>query len=170
MRRAFQAAGAATALRYLTLNEALWLAFAEPRLLLGGRAARRTGAEACARPRGPIVDGVGPQVRALLAEWPEMPTTVIAERIGWTRSLTVLKDQMRELRSLFAPPDPASRTRAAGLDGRRVSRGRGGDPGRGSLPGVASAGRSVRAGRGPLCPGQPLPPPPPWTSPAWTVA
>ena len=39
-----------------------------------------------------------------------MPVTVIAERIGWTRSLTVLKDQVRELRPLFAPPDPASRT------------------------------------------------------------
>jgi hypothetical protein len=25
----------------------------------------------------------------LLAEWPTMPATVIAERIGWTRSLTV---------------------------------------------------------------------------------
>ena len=39
-----------------------------------------------------------------------MPATVIAERIGWTRSLTVLKERVRELRPLFAPPDPASRT------------------------------------------------------------
>jgi hypothetical protein len=27
-----------------------------------------------------------------------MPATVIAERIGWTRGLTVLKDRGRELR------------------------------------------------------------------------
>ena len=43
-------------------------------------------------------------------QWPEMPATVIAERIGWERSLTVLKVRVRELRPLFAPPDPASRT------------------------------------------------------------
>ena len=39
-----------------------------------------------------------------------MPATVIAERIGWDRSMTVLKDRVRELRPLFVPPDPASRT------------------------------------------------------------
>ena len=39
-----------------------------------------------------------------------MPATVIAERIGWTHSLTILKDRVRELRPLFLPPDPASRT------------------------------------------------------------
>jgi hypothetical protein len=38
-----------------------------------------------------------------------MPATVIAERIGWTRSLTILKDRVRELRPLFLPPDPADR-------------------------------------------------------------
>src|SRR3954452_6088222 len=61
-------------------------------------------------PRGSLVDAVEPQVRALLAEFPRMPATVIAERIGWTHSLTVLKDRVRELRPLFTPPDPASRT------------------------------------------------------------
>jgi transposase len=60
-------------------------------------------------PRGSLVDGVEPQVRALLAEHPKMPATVIAERIGWTRSLTILKDRVRELRPLFLPPDPADR-------------------------------------------------------------
>lgn len=39
-----------------------------------------------------------------------MPATVIAERIGWTHLLTILKDRVRELRPLFLPPDPASRT------------------------------------------------------------
>lgn len=38
-----------------------------------------------------------------------MPATVIAERIGWTRSLTVLKDRVRQLRPLFIPPDPCDR-------------------------------------------------------------
>ncbi|NJC86879.1 IS21 family transposase [Planosporangium mesophilum] len=60
--------------------------------------------------RASIVDEVEPQIRALLAEWPSMPATVIAERIGWTRSLTVLKDRVRQLRPLFTPPDPAQRT------------------------------------------------------------
>jgi transposase len=60
--------------------------------------------------KGSIVDAVEPQIRELLSQWPDMPATVIAERIGWTRSQTVLKDRVRELRPLFRPPDPASRT------------------------------------------------------------
>jgi transposase len=60
--------------------------------------------------RGSIVDGVEPRILKLLAAWPMMPATVIAERIGWTRSLTVLKDRVRELRPAYLPPDPASRT------------------------------------------------------------
>jgi transposase len=61
-------------------------------------------------PRGSIVDGIEPRIRELLAAWPTMPATVIAERIGWERSLTVLKDRVRELRPVYLPPDPASRT------------------------------------------------------------
>jgi transposase len=61
-------------------------------------------------PRGSIVDGVEPQVRELLAAWPTMPATVVAERIGWTRGLTVFKERVRELRPVYLPPDPASRT------------------------------------------------------------
>jgi transposase len=61
-------------------------------------------------PGGSIVDGVEPRIRELLAVWPTMPATVIAERIGWTRSLTVLKERVRELRPAYLPPDPASRT------------------------------------------------------------
>jgi len=59
--------------------------------------------------RGSAVDAVDARIRSLLAEWPTMPATVIAERIGWTRSLTVLKDRVRELRPLFAGVDPADR-------------------------------------------------------------
>jgi transposase len=39
-----------------------------------------------------------------------MPATVIAERIGWERGMTVLRDRIGELRPLFAPPDPSQRT------------------------------------------------------------
>ena len=60
--------------------------------------------------RGSIVDAVEPQVRELLKEFPDMPATVIAERIGWERSLTVLKERIRVLRPDYKPADPASRT------------------------------------------------------------
>jgi len=59
---------------------------------------------------GSIVDSVEPQIRALLKEFPDMPATVIAERIGWDRSMTVLKDRVRVLRPVYTPADPASRT------------------------------------------------------------
>jgi transposase len=39
-----------------------------------------------------------------------MPATVVAERIGWQRSIRVLGDRVAELRPLYLPPDPASRT------------------------------------------------------------
>jgi transposase len=60
--------------------------------------------------RGSAVDAIEPRIRELLAAWPTMPATVIAERVGWTRGLTVLKDRVRELRPVYLPPDPASRT------------------------------------------------------------
>lgn len=75
------------------------------------RALASDGPPRYSRPaKASIVDGVEPQIRELLAQWPSMPATVIAERIGWTRSLTVLKDRVRMLRPLFVPPDPAQRT------------------------------------------------------------
>jgi hypothetical protein len=39
-----------------------------------------------------------PQIRELLATWPMMPTTLIAERIGWNESLQILFDLVTELR------------------------------------------------------------------------
>jgi transposase len=56
------------------------------------------------------VDAVEPQIRELLRAYPTMPASVIAERIGWTRGKTVFADRVRELRPVYAPPDPASRT------------------------------------------------------------
>ncbi len=63
--------------------------------------------------RGPVgasVDEVEPRVRELLQAYPTMPATVIAERVGWTRGLTVFKERIAELRPVYLPPDPASRT------------------------------------------------------------
>jgi transposase len=62
------------------------------------------------KPVGSIVDAVEPRIRELLRAYPAMPATVIAERIGWERGLTVLKERVRELRPVYLPPDPASRT------------------------------------------------------------
>jgi transposase len=57
-----------------------------------------------------IVDEVEPRIRELLQAYPGMPATVIAERIGWTRSIRVLSTRVAELRPVYLPPDPASRT------------------------------------------------------------
>jgi len=62
------------------------------------------------KPGGSIVDAAEPRIRELLRAYPTMPATVIADRIGWDRGLTVLKDRVRELRPVYLPPDPASRT------------------------------------------------------------
>ncbi|MDX6279057.1 MAG: hypothetical protein QOH03_128, partial [Kribbellaceae bacterium] len=48
-------------------------------------------------------------VRAILAEHPEMPATVIAERVGWTGSITWFRDHVRRLRPEHRKPDPADR-------------------------------------------------------------
>lgn len=60
--------------------------------------------------KGSIVDEVEPQIRELLAEFPDLPTTVIADRIGWCRSITVLRERVRQLRPHYRPLDPSSRT------------------------------------------------------------
>ncbi len=61
-------------------------------------------------PRPSSVDAFEPAIRALLGEFPEMPASVIAERVGWSRSGSVLRARVAQLRPLFAAPDPASRT------------------------------------------------------------
>lgn len=62
------------------------------------------------KPVGSAVDAVEPRIRELLAAYPAMPATVIAERVGWQRGMTVLKERVRELRPAYLPVDPASRT------------------------------------------------------------
>lgn len=60
--------------------------------------------------KGSAVDPFEPEIRRLLMTDPRMPATVISERIGWERGITVLKERVRELRPLFVPADPSSRT------------------------------------------------------------
>src|ERR1700761_8886797 len=60
-------------------------------------------------PKGSVVDAVEPRIRELLTAYPAMPATVIAERIGWDRSVRVLRGRVAELRPVYLPPDPASR-------------------------------------------------------------
>jgi len=50
-----------------------------------------------------------PLVRQLLATTPDMPATVIAERVGWTGSITWFRDNVRRLRPEHRPVDPADR-------------------------------------------------------------
>jgi len=50
-----------------------------------------------------------PQIRSLLSEYPKMPATVIAERIGWTGSSSFLRMKVAEIRPDYAPVDPADR-------------------------------------------------------------
>jgi transposase len=59
---------------------------------------------------GSIVDAAEPRIRELLQAYPRMPATVVAERIGWQNSIRVLSGRVAELRPLYLPPDPASRT------------------------------------------------------------
>lgn len=50
-----------------------------------------------------------PHVRELLRKTPDMPTTVIAERVGWTGSITWFRDNVRRLRPEHRPVDPSDR-------------------------------------------------------------
>ncbi|HEX9356401.1 MAG TPA: hypothetical protein VF933_21605, partial [Streptosporangiaceae bacterium] len=52
-------------------------------------------------PAGHVIDLAEPRIRELLATWPAMPTTMIAQRIGWDESLPVLLDRVSELRSSY---------------------------------------------------------------------
>jgi transposase len=67
-------------------------------------------------PGGSIADEVEPRIRELLAEFPLMPASVIGERIGWTRSGSVLRAKVASLRPLYAGVDPTDRTEYAAGD------------------------------------------------------
>ncbi len=50
-----------------------------------------------------------PLVRQLLTATPDMPATVIAERVGWTGSITWFRDNVQRLRPEHRPVDPSDR-------------------------------------------------------------
>lgn len=66
-------------------------------------------------PAGSRVDGFEPAIRALLTQFPDMPATVIAERVGWSGSITWFRENVARLRPEHRRVDPADRlTWAAG--------------------------------------------------------
>jgi len=50
-----------------------------------------------------------PRVRELLKQTPDMPATVLAERVGWTGSIRWFRDNVNRLRPEHRPVDPADR-------------------------------------------------------------
>jgi len=50
-----------------------------------------------------------PRVRALLEQTPDMPATVLAERVGWTGSIRWFRQNVARLRPEQRPVDPADR-------------------------------------------------------------
>jgi hypothetical protein len=50
-----------------------------------------------------------PRVRALLEQTPDMPATVLAERVGWEGSIRWFRDNVKRLRPEHRPIDPADR-------------------------------------------------------------
>lgn len=50
-----------------------------------------------------------PAVRQLLKDAPDMPATVLAERVGWTGSITWFREHVRRLRPEHRPVDPSDR-------------------------------------------------------------
>jgi transposase len=80
--------------------------------------ARDTVAAALAREeppkysRAPVVSAIGgvePRIRALLSAYPRMPATVLAERVGWTGSISWFRERVRAMRPEFLPADPVDR-------------------------------------------------------------
>jgi transposase len=59
---------------------------------------------------GSLADSVEPRIRELLQAYPRMPATVIAERLDWPYSIRTLSTRVAELRPIYLPADPASRT------------------------------------------------------------
>jgi hypothetical protein len=56
-----------------------------------------------------------PRVQSLLKDTPDMPATVLAERVGWTGSIRWFSENVKRLRPEHRPIDPADRlTWAAG--------------------------------------------------------
>ena len=63
-----------------------------------------------------------PRVRELLGQTPDMPATVLAERVGWTGSIRWFSDNVRRLRPEHRRVDPADRITWAAGDALRRAR------------------------------------------------
>ncbi len=62
--------------------------------------------------RSPAPTSFGPfefRVRQLLSDTPDMPATVVAERVGWTGSIRWFRDNVNRVRADHRPVDPADR-------------------------------------------------------------
>lgn len=74
------------------------------------RAVKSTSPPKYARVSGPSAfDAFEGPVRRLLAEFPAMPASVIAERVGWPGSASWFRKKIAALRAEYAPKDPADR-------------------------------------------------------------
>ena len=74
------------------------------------RAVQAVGPPQYRRDPGPSAfDAFEDDVRRLLKATPTMPTSVIAERVGWTGSGSWFRKKVAQLRPEFAPKDPADR-------------------------------------------------------------
>jgi hypothetical protein len=66
-------------------------------------------------PASSIVYAVEPQIRVLLAEFPDMPSTVIMERVGWTRAGGLVCVRTQSTKPAAPRSDGPLATSAAGM-------------------------------------------------------
>jgi plasmid maintenance system antidote protein VapI len=62
--------------------------------------------------RAPVESAISasePRIRALLSVYPQMPATVIAERVGWSGSMSWFRERVAAIRPEYAPADPVDR-------------------------------------------------------------
>jgi transposase len=80
--------------------------------------ARKTVATALVSDRAPryerapvesAISAMEPRIRALLSTYPQMPATVIAERVGWAGSISWFRERVRLIRPEYLPADPVDR-------------------------------------------------------------
>ena len=60
-------------------------------------------------PAESAISAAEPRIRALLSVYPQMPATVIAERVGWSGSMSWFRERVAAIRPEYAPADPADR-------------------------------------------------------------
>lgn len=101
-------------IRYLHANEGMSIRAIATRLGIArdtvAKAVASAGPPKYARVAGPSAfDEFDPHVRELLRQFPTMPATVLAERVGWNGSPSWFRKKVAALRSEYAPKDPADR-------------------------------------------------------------